>query len=125
MCLGTVPSPKLFLPAVAGVTFRYQPDLPPAPPAGLWASAGNGSVSLRWNPSSESDVRGYMVYYGYASGNYFGADALEGPSPILKISRTLRLMGFARRHSMASSEALPPTAVVLTEVVRSLAKRSR
>lgn len=28
------------------------------------------SVSLAWDPNPESDIAGYTVYYGYASGNY-------------------------------------------------------
>ena len=70
-------------PAVSGIRFEYRPDLPPAPPARLSAVAGDGTVTLRWPPSSEADVRGYMVYYGYASGEYFGEDALEGSSPVM------------------------------------------
>ena len=42
---------------------------------------------------------------------------LDGPMPILKMSRTLRFMEYGRPmlpYSMASSVALPPTAEVLT-----------
>jgi hypothetical protein len=35
---------------------------PPAPPAGVTASAGDGQVSLSWTPNSESDLAGYNVY---------------------------------------------------------------
>lgn len=39
-------------------------------------------VSLSWDPSPSPNIAGYKVYYGYASGNYGGTDAYEGPSPI-------------------------------------------
>ena len=29
-----------------------------------------GSVTLMWNPSTDSDVAGYRIYYGVASRNY-------------------------------------------------------
>ncbi len=49
---------------------------------------------------------------------------LDGPTPALKMSRTLRFMASLRgrpAHSIASSEALPPTAEVLIVTVRSCA----
>ena len=50
-----------------------QTDLtPPSVPGGLVALAGNGSVSLDWNPSSESDVAGYRVYRSTVSGGPYG-----------------------------------------------------
>jgi hypothetical protein len=46
------------------------------------AAAGNGRVRLAWRPVREEDVRGYLVYYGEAPGNYHGGGAEKGPSPI-------------------------------------------
>jgi hypothetical protein len=60
----------------------YEQDLPPAPPAGVQAVAGNARVRLRWSPVREEDVRGYLVYYGMAPGSYHGTGADRGPSPI-------------------------------------------
>jgi len=37
-------------------------DVPPAAPAGLTASRGDGQVSLDWNDNGESDLAGYNVY---------------------------------------------------------------
>ena len=70
-------------PVVSSVTFNYEPDLAPAPPARISATPGDGSISVYWSPAAESDVRGYMVYYGHAPGDYFGGDAVQGSSPVL------------------------------------------
>lgn len=70
-------------PVVSSVSFKYEPDLPPAPPARISATPGAGSISVYWTPAAESDVRGYMLYYGYAPGDYFGSDAAQGPSPVV------------------------------------------
>jgi fibronectin type 3 domain-containing protein len=45
-------------------------DTPPAAPAGLTATAGNGSVSLDWNDNSEEDFDTYTVYRSTTSSNY-------------------------------------------------------
>src|SRR5262249_33666194 len=37
---------------------------PPAPPANLQSSPGEGSVSLIWDPNSEKDLAGYVVLRG-------------------------------------------------------------
>jgi hypothetical protein len=41
------------------------------------------SVKLAWNPNSETNLSGYKLYYGSASGSYEGTTASEGTSPIL------------------------------------------
>ncbi|MDR0561680.1 MAG: hypothetical protein LBG73_03230 [Spirochaetaceae bacterium] len=60
----------------------YRPDEPPQPPAMVTAVARDGAVELTWRASSDTDVLGYLVYYGTAQGIYFGDDARPGPSPI-------------------------------------------
>jgi hypothetical protein len=70
-------------PVVSSVSFNYEPDLPPAPPARIVATPGDRSISVYWTPAAEPDVRGYMLYYGYAPGDYFGSDAAQGPSPVV------------------------------------------
>ena len=50
---------------------------------------------------------------------------LDGPMPTLKMSRTLRFMAGGPPYSIASSDALPPTAEVLIVTVRSCANRCR
>ncbi len=69
-------------PSLSELRVVYQPDLPPAPPTGLYAEAGDGSVHLYWHSVNEQDVRGYRVYYGEGPGNYHGAEAQQGASPI-------------------------------------------
>ena len=41
---------------------------PPAPPANLTAVAGEGSISLIWEPNSDIDLGGYLVLRGEAGG---------------------------------------------------------
>jgi len=61
----------------------YDKDLPPSKPLGLKGIAKNNSVLLKWIRNSEKDIKGYKIYYGTKSNNYFGKDALNGPSPIV------------------------------------------
>jgi hypothetical protein len=63
-----------------GIT--YLPDEPPLPPAQLTAIAMDGAVQLRWKSSPDQNTRGYLVYYGTSSDDYFGEDAVLGASPI-------------------------------------------
>jgi hypothetical protein len=60
----------------------YLPDDPPLPPSQLTAIAMDGAVQLRWKSSPDQNTRGYLVYYGTASDDYFGEDAVLGASPI-------------------------------------------
>jgi hypothetical protein len=69
-------------PEVSELRAVYEQDLPPAPPSGLQAVAGSGTVQLYWKPVNEADVRGYLVYYGDGPGNYHGSDSDRGRSPI-------------------------------------------
>ncbi|GHV20055.1 hypothetical protein FACS189494_03060 [Spirochaetia bacterium] len=54
----------------------------PLPPENVTAIAGDGSVEVKWKPRLKNENVGYMVYYGKASGEYFGDEALGGPSPV-------------------------------------------
>ena len=69
-------------PRVSSIRIVYEPNVPPVPPAGLTASAGNASVTLSWRKSTEPGVKGYMVYYGGAPHTYLGTGASPGDSPI-------------------------------------------
>ena len=69
-------------PRLSELRVVYEQALPPAPPSSIVATAGNGKVRLAWSPVREEGVRGYLVYYGHEPGNYHGADAAGGPSPI-------------------------------------------
>ncbi len=57
-------------PVVSSVTITWRKDPPPLPPARVFAEAGDGSVTLRWVASIESDTLGYLVYYGSRPGEY-------------------------------------------------------
>lgn len=69
-------------PSVGAITIRYQPDELPSPPSTVRATSGDGRITVRWSSVSESDVRGYVVYYGLAAGDYFGTGSTEGSSPV-------------------------------------------
>jgi len=69
-------------PAISSIGIRFNTDEPPSPPSMVSALAGDGRVTVRWSAVAETDVRGYVVYYGTSSGDYFGTDAHEGSSPV-------------------------------------------
>jgi hypothetical protein len=72
----------------------YQRDDPPQPPSLVAAVARDGAVDLSWRASPDTDLSGYLVYFGVASGDYFGESAALGPSPINAGKRTsLRIDG--------------------------------
>jgi hypothetical protein len=73
---------RLQTPEVSELRLVYEQDLPPAPPTGLYAEAGNEQVRLYWNTVNEDDLGGYFVYYGSQPGSYRGVDSDLGPSPI-------------------------------------------
>jgi len=61
-----------------------QPDegVPPLSPTGLAATV-NTAINLSWNANAESDISGYLIYYGTTSGaSYNGTGASGGDSPI-------------------------------------------
>jgi hypothetical protein len=64
----------------------------PRPPARIAATALDGAVELSWSPGADTDVEGYLVYYGTGSGEYFGTGA-SGPSPIDAGKRTAIRIG--------------------------------
>lgn len=83
-------------PSLDSLSVRFRADEPPAPPGGVSATAGNGTVTVRWKRSAEADVAGYMVYYGTSPGSYFGTGAAEGPSPVMVLGAditSLKLSG--------------------------------
>jgi hypothetical protein len=57
-------------PSVSAMTVHYVPDLAPAPPAKVVATARNAKVSLAWSKVNETDVAGYRVYVGPRPGTY-------------------------------------------------------
>jgi hypothetical protein len=69
-------------PSVSNLNIRYEPDLPPHPPAWVEIAPDDGALSVSWQASTDSDVSGYLVYYGSKPGQYFGTESATGPSPI-------------------------------------------
>lgn len=69
-------------PKISSATIDYRPNQPPPPPSGLTARAGNGVIELSWNPIQQTDLAGYIVYYGTSSGIYRSSDSEAGASPI-------------------------------------------
>lgn len=64
--------------AKADITVKKKvrtPDTtPPSRPTGLTANAGNGSVTLMWNPNTEADLKGYFIYDGSDDNIFVEAD---------------------------------------------------
>ena len=53
-----------------------------------------GPIELRWSRVPESDMAGYLVYYGDAPGEYYGTEAVEGASPLdVGLTTTVTLTG--------------------------------
>ena len=48
------------------------PDLPPAAPTGLAASASRAGIALTWDANGESDLAGYNVYRSTSPGVTIG-----------------------------------------------------
>jgi hypothetical protein len=75
-------------PRLEEIRIVYAPDEAPPPPALVTATVGDGSVTLNWRPVAAADLAGYLIYYGEATGEYFGSAAAAGPSPIDVGNRT-------------------------------------
>ena len=71
-----------YSPRFRKLTIKYTKNNPPAKPRGLKVISSEKKVVLKWIMNSEKDLKGYKVYYGTNSGNYFGYDANEGNSPV-------------------------------------------
>jgi hypothetical protein len=81
-------------PYLEEVRLVYRPDEAPLPPVRISAAARDGAVELNWRPGPDTDIQGYLVYYGTVRGEYFGGDAIQGSSPIDAGTRTaLRIEG--------------------------------
>ncbi len=69
-------------PQISSATVRYRPNLPPPSPTGLTATPGNGKIEVSWDPIQQTDLEGYIVYYGTSSGEYRATVSNAGASPI-------------------------------------------
>ena len=58
----------------------------PKAPKGLGAGTGDEKLFLSWEKGSARDIKKFLLYYGTSpgttAGDYTGADASQGPSPI-------------------------------------------
>lgn len=70
--------------ASPAVTAVMRDTFPPAAPAGLAAVPGNGAIDLSWEPNTEPDLAGYIVYRQAitADGTLTGAPTRLTPSLI-------------------------------------------
>jgi hypothetical protein len=81
-------------PLLSSLRVVYEPNLPPAAPAGLVATPGNGKVTLTWRTVNDLNVKGYLVFYGTSPHNYLGTGSARGDSPIdAGASTTLQIDG--------------------------------
>ncbi len=69
-------------PSVTEIQLLYDEQTTPLPPAGVFATAGDGYVDVRWTASVDYSTEGYLVYYGERPGEYMGRSSSLGPSPI-------------------------------------------
>jgi hypothetical protein len=100
-------------PILTSLTLHYLPDLPPPPPSEILAIPGDGRITVRWTRVPDADLKGYMVYYGYAPGEYYGADSFAGQSPVdAGNSTSLTLTGLTNGRlyyiTVASYDAVKP-----------------
>jgi hypothetical protein len=75
-------------PFLEEIRVTYLPDEPPIPPGRFTAVALDGAVQLQWQGSPSRNAKGYLVYYGTASGEFFGTGSLLGVSPVDVGNRT-------------------------------------
>lgn len=81
-------------PSLSSYVLHFEPDELPPPPSRIVATPKNGAIELRWSRVLDSDVAGYLVYYGDVPGEYYGEEAAEGPSPVdAGSSTTITLSG--------------------------------
>ena len=120
-----------FYPGWEGETSPYLSELrviyraaePPIPPTRVVATARDGAVELSWRASSTRDVQGYLVYFGTASGEYFGsASPIDaGNHTSIRIDNlkngTLYYFVVAAYNTMDAWSALPEPGEFSREVV--------
>jgi hypothetical protein len=71
----------LYTPSLLSLRVTLELDPPPSAPILLHAQPQDGAVRLVWVKNKESDLKGYKIYYGNDSKNYFGKHANAGESP--------------------------------------------
>ncbi len=83
----------------APVRIEYEDRFPPAPPAGLRALAGTGSIELNWDRNREDDFRSYQVWRAEEGGELqrFGE-----PGPSSTFSDRTALPGKRYRYAVSA-----------------------
>jgi len=69
-------------PYIEEIKIKYNSKDLPLPPDNFRVQSGDGFVTLSWKERKFESPAGYLIYYGTKKGEYFGEDALLGPSPI-------------------------------------------
>lgn len=82
----TLDGHKLEMRSIASpaITTVMRDTFPPATPTGLAAVPGNGSIDLSWEPNTEPDLAGYLVYRQpvAADGTLAGTPTRLTPAPV-------------------------------------------
>lgn len=80
-------------PVLSSMKVVYEEHLPPIPPLNLRASLKEDGIQLNWDFSENSNIAGFLIYYGDRPGRYFGTN-----SPI-------RVSGPVREYLLTGLEA--------------------
>jgi hypothetical protein len=65
------------VPYLSSLSLVYKTVEPPAPPAQVNATAGDGFVDLSWKKNFQPEVGGYLVYMGTKSGEYWDQTPID------------------------------------------------
>ena len=57
-------------PVLTWISLKFERENAPWPPLNVKGYEGNGAVKLSWNAPADSDIKGYLVYYGEGTGEY-------------------------------------------------------
>ena len=71
--------------AISFQTVAAADTTPPATPAGIKATAGDGAFTLNWNVNTETDLSGYTVYWGASATALVNATFVPKPTTTITI----------------------------------------
>ncbi len=83
----------------APVRIEYEDRFPPAPPAGLRALAGTGSIELNWDRNREDDFRAYQIWRAEEDGEL---QRLGEPGPSSTFSDRTAAPGKRYRYAVSA-----------------------
>jgi hypothetical protein len=95
-------------PSVTSITLHYAKDTTPWPPSKVFATAGDGSVTVEWTASIDFDTAGYLVYYGERPGEYLGAGSPVDAGAVRSFTVTGLKNGKAYYFCVAAYDASGP-----------------